>query len=147
MDDTVFEIRHVRAADKTAWTALDKHISHAQFDCKVRDKQGYIISVGGRIVGILRYNLFWDTVPFCTLLYISAQHRGKGYGRALTAFWENEMSRLGYDRILVSTQSDETAQNFYRAAGYCDCGYLIAPDQAAELFLCKKVGIAKCSAE
>ena len=90
-------------------------------------------------VGILRYNLFWDNVPFCTLLIICEQYRGRGFGRALMNFWETEMRRLGYTWVLVSTQSDEAAQHFYRKLNYIDCGRLDAPAQAPELFLRKDV--------
>lgn len=132
-----FQIRHVNDRDKEFWFTLDKHLSVAEFDKKVRDKQGYILSVDDNPIGILRYNLFWDNTPFCTLLYISEKYQRIGYGKKLMSFWENEMLLLGYDWILVSTQSDEDAQYFYRALGYEDCGALIVPDQPRELFLSK----------
>lgn len=131
------EIRHVEHGDKTFWSTLDKHISSDELDKKIRDKQGYVLLVNNCPAGILRYNLFWDNTPFCTLLYVDAQHRLKGFGAALMQHWENEMLSLGYDWLLVSTQSDEDAQHFYRKLGYCDCGALNAPNQAEELFLCK----------
>ncbi len=131
------EIRHVNKKDRKFWKSLDKHLSEAEFDKKVRDKQGYVISENGQPIGILRYNLFWDNTPFCTLLYIDEKYRNRGYGKSLMQFWENEMRSLGYDWILVSTQSDETAQHFYRKLGYRDCGELSAPDQPIELFLSK----------
>ena len=34
------------------------------------------------------------------------------------------MSRAGHGMVLVSTQSDEPAQHFYRKLGYRDCGCL-----------------------
>lgn len=57
----------------------------------------------------------------------------------LMNFWENEMKKLGYTWLLVSTQSDEDAQYFYRAIGYLDCGNLLAPNQPMELFLSKSL--------
>lgn len=133
------EIRYVNESDKNFWKSLDNHISAAELDKKIRDKQGYVLTVDGRRAGLLRYNLFWDNTPFCTLLYIPKEYRGYGYGKALMSFWEEEMQALGYSWLLVSTQSDETAQNFYRRLGYTDCGCLLAPDQATELFLSKKL--------
>ena len=76
----------------------------------------------------------------CTLLYIDEKYRRKGYGRALMDFWRKEMTTPGYGWVLVSTQSDENAQHFYRAPGYEDCGYLIAPAQPAEMFFGKRLG-------
>lgn len=131
------EIRHVNRDDRAFWKSLDPHLSDAEFRKKVRDKQGYVLSVGGQPVGLLRYNLFWDNTPFCTLLYILEKYRGEGFGKALMQFWESEMRSLGYDWLLVSTQSDESAQHFYRKLGYSDCGGLLAPGQPMELFLSK----------
>lgn len=31
--------------------------------------------------GILRYNLFWDNTPFCTMLFVDCDYRKKGYGK------------------------------------------------------------------
>ena len=132
------EIRHVQADDKEFWFSLDKHLSESEFDKKVRDKQGYILLINNIPVGILRYNLFWDNTPFCTMLYIANSFQRNGYGRALVNFWEAEMKSLGYSWLLVSTQSDEEAQYFYRVLGYTDCGSLRAPEQPEELFLEKR---------
>ncbi|MFR8872654.1 MAG: hypothetical protein ACLVHV_03765 [Oscillospiraceae bacterium] len=53
------------------------------------------------------------------------------------------MSRAGHGMVLVSTQSDEPAQHFYRKLGYRDCGCLLLDipgyRQPAELFLCKEL--------
>lgn len=130
-------IRYAQDVDKQFWFSLDKHLSETEFAKKVRDKQGYVLFADNVPVGILRYNLFWDNTPFCTLLYVSEQYRNKGYGKELMRTWESEMQSLGYEWLLVSTQSDENAQYFYRALGYVDCGNLYAPNQPMELFLCK----------
>lgn len=132
-------IRHVRADDKSFWFSLDKHLPLSEFKNKVTLKQGYVLTADDRPAGILRYNLFWDNTPFCTLLYIDSGYRRSGYGSKLMLFWESEMKRLGYNRLLVSTQADESAQHFYRALGYSDCGCLIVPDQPAEIFLSKEI--------
>lgn len=133
------KICYMQDDDKAFWFSLDKHFSETEFDKKVRDKQGYVLFVDDIPIGILRYNLFWDNTPFCTLLYIAEKYQRNGYGKRLMDFWESEMLSLGYDWVLVSTQSDEDAQHFYRALGYEDCGNLIAPDQPMELFLSKRL--------
>ncbi len=136
---TNLKIRYVQEKDKSFWFTLDGHLTFNEFTKKVRDKQGYILLLNNIPIGILRYNLFWDNTPFCNLLFINKNYRNKGYGKKLMTFWESEMQLLGYDWVLVSTQSDESAQNFYRLIGYKDCGSLILPDQPSELFLIKKL--------
>ena len=118
------EIRYVRKEDKEFWYQLDKHLPETEFEKKVRDKQGYVICEDGQPVGILRYNLFWDNMPFCTMLFIDASRQRRGYGRALMEFWEDDMRKSGYGMVMTSTQTDEEAQHFYRKNGYKECGGL-----------------------
>lgn len=137
MEKDNLQIRHVMYCDKEFWFSLDKHLSESEFDRKVEYKQGYVLSVNGKRIGLLRYNLFWDNTPFCALLFIDKNFQRKGYGKMLASFWEEEMRALGYDWLLVSTQSDESAQFFYRALGWEDCGCLLAPNHPSEIFLGK----------
>ncbi len=134
-----YKIRYVNDADKDFWFSLDKHLSVAQFEKKVRDRQGYILSVDDTPIAILRYNLFWDNTPFCTMLYVSQSYQNQGYGTALMCYWENEMQSLGYDLLLVSTRADETSQYFYRKIDYIDCGALDIANEATELILYKRI--------
>lgn len=57
-------IRYVQKEDKSFWFKLDKHLSEAEFQKKIRDKMGYVILDNGTLVGLLRYNLFWDSIHF-----------------------------------------------------------------------------------
>ena len=115
-------IRYVDSRDREAWRALDGHLPRIEFDRKVRDRLGLVLLEGEQIIGILRWNLFWDEVPFCNLLYIAEDRRGQGNGRLLMARWEREMAAQGHDMVMTSTQSDETAQHFYRKLGYKESG-------------------------
>ena len=116
------EIRHVELQDKAGWYLLDRHLPEAGFDEKVRNKQGYVLLDGDKIAGVLRYNLFWDNTPFCTLLYIDEKYRGRGLGKLLMEYWEKDMKEKKYGMLMTSTQVDEDAQHFYRKLGYKDCG-------------------------
>lgn len=137
------EIRYVQSGDKEAWFRLDKHLLNDEFEKKVRDKQGYVLLEEGKVVGVLRYNLFWDSIPFCTMLFLDEKYRDKGYGTKLMSHWEHDMKKQGYDMLLVSTQADECAQHFYRKLGYKDCGCLCINEgkhaQPMELFLAKQL--------
>ncbi len=62
------EISYVAQKDKDFGFLLDKYISFAEYNKKVRDRQGYILSVDGKNIGLLRYNLFWDNTPFCNII-------------------------------------------------------------------------------
>ena len=116
----MLKIRYITDTDKAFWFTLDKHLREQEFELKVRDKRGYVISVDDSPIGVMRYNLFWDNTPFLTLIYIADAHQNKGYGRQAMLYWENEMRELGYKMVMTSTQVDEQAQHFYRKLGYKD---------------------------
>ena len=135
------KIEYVTSNDKTFWYSLDKHLPEKEFENKVASKQGYVIFADDRPVGLLRYNLFWDNTPFCTMLFIDWQEQHKGYGEQLLKHWEEDMKAQCFGMVLTSTQVDETAQNFYRKNGYKDCGSLVMNipgyEQPMEMFLSK----------
>ena len=121
MDDAC-SIRYAEKGDEEAWYALDRHLPVPMFEEKVRYRRGYVCTAGEKVVGVLRYNLFWDNTPFCTMLYIDAGYRGRGCGRLMMEHWERDMKVAGYGMLMTSTQVDEDAQHFYRRLGYKDCG-------------------------
>lgn len=137
------EIKFVTNEDRAFWYTLDGHLSIEQFELKVRDKMGYVIFEDGKPAGILRYNLFWDNTPFCTMLFIDWNAQKKGYGKKLMEHWESDMKSKGYGMVMVSTQVDESAQHFYRKLGYKDRGGFTVDipgfEQPMEMFLSKGI--------
>ena len=136
-------IRYVQEEDRNFWRKLDRHLQMTEFEKKIRDKMGYVLLEDHIPYGLLRYNLFWDNTPFCTMLYVDSDTRGRGYGNKLMNFWENDMKSMGYGMLMTSTQVDEDAQHFYRKLGYQDSGGLIINipgyEQPMEMFLIKKI--------
>ncbi len=139
----MIEIRYVQAKDKEFWYSLDKHLPEREFKNKVNSKRGYVLLNNNKRIGLLRYNLFWDNIPFCTMLFVSFDYHLRGYGKKLMEYWENDMKSQGYGMLLTSTQVDEEAQHFYRKLGYKDCGGLVMDipgyEQPMELFLSKGI--------
>lgn len=137
------EIRYVRTEDKDFWFSLDKHLSEKEFENKVNNQRGYVLFADDNPIGLLRYNLFWDNIPFCTMLFVDWNYQGKGYGKKLMKYWENDMKSQGYGMLLTSTQVDEEAQHFYRKLGYKDCGGMILNiagyEQPMEMFMNKGI--------
>ena len=137
------QIRYVVKEDKVFWFSLDKHLAETEFEKKVRDKMGYVLLQDGQPIGLLRYNLFWDNTPFCTMLYIDWEHHKKGYGKELLAHWEKDMKKAGYGMVMTSTQVDEEAQHFYRKLGYQDAGGFVVNvpgyEQPMEMLMVKGI--------
>ena len=139
----MFEIRYATEVDTEFWFTLDKHMSEDEFLLKVRDRRGFIICDDSKPIGIMRYNLFWDNIPFLTLIHFDEAYWRKGFGSQAMQFWESKMRGLGYEMVMTSTQVDEQAQHFYRKLGYIEKGSLSFDntplEQPMEMFLLKNL--------
>ncbi|MDE6124464.1 MAG: GNAT family N-acetyltransferase, partial [Eubacterium sp.] len=98
-------------ADKDILLSRDGHIKENVLEETIKNNRGIIMLVDGEFAGWLRYNLFWDEIPFMNMLYFLEDYRGKSYGTQMVKFWENEMVKLGYNRVMTSSQANEYAQH------------------------------------
>ena len=137
-------IELAQGKDKQKIAKLDNHIPSPRLGECIWNGQVYVlkddsIKNGGQnhrvkapVVGVLRYSLFWQSIPFLDLLYIDEAYRGKGFGRQMMAHWENAMGKMGYKYGMLSTQEDETAKFFYEKLGYHRIGAFLPPEQEAD---------------
>lgn len=136
-------IQYATIYDAAIYSHYDKHISESELLLKLKSRRCYVLKDGDNVVGVMRYNLFWDSIPFLTMIYFDESARGKGYGRQAMHRWENEMRALEFPCVMTSTQVDESAQFFYRKLGYKDTGCLFldipALAQPAEIFFIKEL--------
>lgn len=133
------EIRYAESGDMEMIAEYDTHISKEELENAIARKRIILLFLDGEYKGWLRFNLFWDNIPFMNLLFILEDQRGKGYGKKLVVFWEREMAKQGYQFVLTSTLSDEAGQFFYRKLGYTDRGALVLPGEPLEIILYKKL--------
>lgn len=132
-------IRYAQNDDLQALMKYDTHIAKRELENSISSRRVLASFENGALVGWLRFNLFWDSIPFMNMLYVLPQHRGKGQGGALVDFWEKEMLESGYKMLLTSTLSSEQAQFFYRKKGYTDCGSLLLPHEPLEIIMLKAI--------
>ncbi|MBO5208377.1 MAG: GNAT family N-acetyltransferase [Lachnospiraceae bacterium] len=117
----------------------DKHISKQELENSIRLNRVYVAESNGNFVGWLRYNLFWDNTPFMNMLYLLENSRGKGFGKQLVEYWENQMRMQNYEIVMTSTASDEYAQHFYNKLGYSTIGGFLLGEDPYEIILSKKL--------
>lgn len=132
-------IRYAESRDFALLKEHDRHIPEEELRRILPEKRVILIFDGDEFAGWLRYGLFWDNIPFMNMLYILEGFRGRSFGRELASFWEGEMAKSGFRRVLTSTQSDEQAQFFYRKIGYSECGALILPNEPLEMIFIKNL--------
>lgn len=133
------EIRYATMADKEILLSKNSDIKENIWTDTINNKQEIIMFVDGEFAGWLRYNLFWDKIPFMNMLYILEPYRGKCIGTQMVKFWENEMAKLGYDKVMTSSQANECAQHFYRKLGYSDAGSFFPFCNDLEIIFTKKL--------
>lgn len=138
----IFEL--ALAKDKLKIAKLDNHIPSSCLGECIHNGQVYVlkddsIKNGGvnhrikdPVVGVLRYSLFWQTIPFLDYLFIDEIYRNNGYGTQMINRWENTMKIMGYKYVITSTQSDEKAWCFYEKLGYKKVGSFLPPEQTAD---------------
>ena len=122
MEKKDINIRYAENSDYFWLIEQDKHIPENIIKNKIENMELYVAENNGKIVGWLRYNLFWDNVPFMNMIYFLEEYRKLGIGTKLIKYWENEMKQKGYKNVLTSTQSNEEAQHFYRKMEYKEIG-------------------------
>lgn len=132
-------IRYAGETDFETVRKYDRHVRETELQNAIRAKRVLVMYRDDCFVGWLRFNLFWDELPFMNMLYLLEEYRGQGYGGRLVGFWEREMADSGYKMVLTSTLSNEQAQFFYRKNGYVDCGSLLLPGEPLEIILRKEL--------
>lgn len=132
-------IRFAKEEDIDMLVKNDKHIDKKELLNLIGLNRVYVMEEEGRFIGWLRYNLFWDHIPFMNMVHLNEEDRGKGYGRQFVEFWEDEMRKLGYTKVMTSTASDEFAQHFYIKLGYSTIGGFIPFGEPFEMMLSKKL--------
>ncbi len=129
------EIRICGAEDWERLRGLDRHIGGEELAAALLRGGVYAAEEEGELVGWLRYNLFWDSIPFLNMLFILEPFRGKGLGGKLLGFWEEQMRERRFDTVMTSTASDEYAQHFYQRLGYRVTGGFTHKNDPYELLL------------
>ncbi len=117
----------------------DKHIAESEYTNVLTSGRILIAEENGNFIGWLRYNYFWDNIPFINMLYVLDEYRGKGYGKKLVDHWEQEMKRLGFSTVLTSTQSNEYSQHFYDKLGYKTIGGFLLGNDPYEIIMSKEL--------
>ena len=74
--------RMIRYANMNDFAVLRKY-EHGIVDCQLKESiaAGRIVimlSPRSSLIGWLRFNLFWDSIPFINLLYLLDEYRGQG---------------------------------------------------------------------
>lgn len=132
------QIDYAEESDYDYLRMKDKHIAESLILPKIKAQEIWMIRVEDQIMGWMRYNYFWDHIPFMNMIWIEEPYRDKGIGKKVVLYWEGMMQDKGFQMVMTSTLSNENAQHFYRRLGYKDVGCLLLENEPLEVILIKK---------
>ena len=136
-------IVRAKERDLPAIARLDCHIPPERLEACIREGMVYVLrerAENEAVMGVLRFSLFWQSIPFLDLIFLRPSCRRRGFGQEMMQVWEGEMLAQGYTDVMTSTQADEDAWQFYEKLGYRRVGGFFPPEQAAEEWIyCKKL--------
>jgi GNAT superfamily N-acetyltransferase len=103
---------------------------------KISAGEVVVLEFNQEIIGLIRYDVLWTTVPFMGLILIEEAHRGKGYSKVLLEFLKQHLRDQGYIALLSSSQTNEPVpQDWHRHMGFKSNGIIenIADDGVGEI--------------
>jgi len=129
-------IRFAKEADIPQLKRLDSWTKDSMWKRKIFGQEVIVLEIENKIVGLIRYDVLWSTVPFLSLIYIEESYHGKGYSSRMLEFLKKILRDEGYIALLSSSQTDEPeAQNWHRHMGFKSNGIIenIADDDVGEI--------------
>lgn len=129
-------VRLATPSDIPKLQALDGWPKEHVWKHKIAGGEVIVLELAGEVIGLIRYELLWTTVPFMSLIVIEESHRGKGYSKLLLEFLKNHLREQGRVALLSSSQTDEPEpQNWHRHMGFKSNGIIenIMDDDVGEI--------------
>ncbi len=118
-------VRLAQADDLSDLQRLDPWPKERIWRQKIAAGEVMVPELDGGVVGLMRYDLLWTTVPFLGLIEIEAAHRGKGYSWLMLSFLKDHLREQGYVALLSSSQTDEPeAQRWHLHMGFSSNGII-----------------------
>src|SRR5688572_26884365 len=98
-------IRFANEEDIPELKQLDAWTKESMWLRKIFGREVIVLEVENKIVGLIRYDVLWSTVPFLSLIFIEESHRGNGYSHEMFEFLKQSLRDEGYIALLSSSQT------------------------------------------
>jgi GNAT superfamily N-acetyltransferase len=129
-------VRFAQPSDIPKLQRLDRWPKEHIWQHKIAGGEVIVLELASEIIGLIRYEVLWTTVPFMGLIVIEESHRKKGYSKLLLEFLKHYLREQGYLALLSSSQTDEPEpQAWHRHMGFKSNGIIenIADDDVSEI--------------
>lgn len=127
----MYTVRDARPDDVGALQALDRLFAGPRhpdelFLTAVSGGKVAVAQSSEGVVGYVRWEHFWDTIPLCYMVRVHPEHRRRGIGRRLYEHIEDGFRRAGRSFWLSSLEEDnEVSRLFHESLGFRRIGALV----------------------
>ena len=107
---------------------------------KVEQREIIVAEKDGQLVGYLRLEYLWSSVPYIALIWVVEDQRQQGIGSAMLRYLENGLRQQGHRALYSSSQANEPEpQAWHRHAGFGECGFVAGMNEGGigEIFFRK----------
>src|SRR5262245_35664334 len=123
MSDPV-SVRFATLAD-LEFVQQDHYISPEIIRRKIAWQEVIVAEQRGCLVGYLRLEYLWSSIPYIALIRVLPDFRRQGIGQALLSFLEAYLRSQGHTALYSSSQADEPEpQAWHRRVGFKECGII-----------------------
>lgn len=101
------------------------HVNLEMLRRRIKKKTVVVAEVGGKLVGHLRIEYFWLTIPYLHIIGVNEEYQRKGIGTAMIEFLEEHLLKQGQKVLYSSSTANEPEpQSWHRALGFEECGFI-----------------------
>ena len=140
MSDPV-SVRFATLAD-LEFVQQDHYVSPEIIRRKIAWQEVIVAEQQGRLVGYLRLEYLWSSIPYIALIHVIPEARRQGIGQALLGYLEMYLRSKDYTAFYSSAQANEPEpQAWHRRVGFNECGIIAGINQGGigELFFRKQL--------
>ena len=103
----------------------DIHVTEKVVRNKIVSDECIVVELDGQLIGYIRLEYLWSTVPYIGLIFVMEEYQNEGIGRKMLDFLEDNLQSHGHDVLMSSSQADEPEpQAWHRAVGFEECGII-----------------------
>ena len=109
---------------------------------KIVSDECIVVELDGQLIGYIRLEYLWSTVPYIGLIFVMEGYQSEGLGRKMLAFLEDHLQSHGHDVLMSSSQANEPEpQAWHRAVGFEECGIISGLNEGGigEVFFRKRL--------
>ena len=117
------KIRFANLSDLAWLNRHEKWVSKSTKKQNIEQKQYIVVELNSKLIGALRYELWWGHLPFLAIIWVEDEYQKKGIGKSLLNFLEEYLRKNKYSKLL-SSSDDSGAQKWHLKVGFKKSGYI-----------------------